>query len=132
MANRNAGARRYLREIRSWLPCAGKLRRGSLERIGNILDEFLEEEPGADYGRIVERFGKPQQIAAAYVDEMETGELLNNLRVRRKVVRIILTTATLMITLWMGMIVTEIIDNHNQMNGYFEVEIQEIQNPVYD
>lgn len=121
MEKLNKEARRYLREIRSWMPCAGKMKREVLEEIrGNLLD-FLSEDPDAEYPALVARFGTPQQIASTYVDEAETGELLQTLRIRRKVVKVVCITCAAVIVLWLGVVGLAYLDALNHSHGY-EVE----------
>lgn len=125
MRMRNRAARRYLREIRSWLPCSRKLKRGILEKIGSTITEYLAEKPGADYDKLLTRFGTPQQIAASYVNEMETPELLRQLRMRRKVVKIIGAVALAGVLLWAGVASIALLNDMNSANGCIERTIIE-------
>lgn len=120
MRMQNRAARRYLREVRSWLPCAGKLKRGILEKISGTIMEYLSEEPGADYDRLLARVGTPQRIAASYVDEMETPELLRQLRIRGRVVKIIGAVALAVMLLWAGTVSLALADSYNSAHGYIE------------
>lgn len=125
MENRSRAKRRYLREIRGWLPCSGKWKRGILEKIEQSIAQFLSENPEASYEALAERFGSPRQIAATYVDEMGTDELLRDLRVRRRVVGMIAATAVAVVCLWAGLVTASYFDHVNGMNGYITVEIVE-------
>ena len=125
MENRSRAKRRYLREIRGWLPCSGKWKRGILEKIEQSMAQFLSENPEASYEALAERFGSPRQIAATYVDEMGTDELLRDLRVRRRVVGIIAAAAVTVVCLWAGLVTASYFDHVNGMNGYITVEIVE-------
>ena len=127
MENRSRAKRRYLREIRGWLPCSGKWKRGILEKIEQSMAQFLSENPEASYEALAERFGSPRQIAATYVDEMGTDELLRDLRVRRRVVGMIAATAVAVVCLWTGLVTASYLDHVNGMNGYVVVgEVAEI------
>lgn len=127
MENRSRAKRRYLREIRGWLPCSGKWKRGILEKIEQSIAQFLSENPEASYEALAERFGSPRQIAATYVDEMGTDELLRDLRVRRRVVGMIAATAVAVVCLWAGLVTATYLDHLNGMNGYVVVgEVAEI------
>lgn len=127
MENRSRAKRRYLREIRGWLPCSGKWKRGILEKIEQSIAQFLSENPEASYEALAERFGSPRQIAATYVDEMGTDELLRDLRVRRRIVGMIAATAVAVVCLWTGLVTATYLDHVNGMNGYVVVgEVAEI------
>lgn len=109
--------KRYCREVRGWLPCSLKQKKKILGKMRENLARYLEEDPLANYSAIVARFGTPQQIAAAYVDEMGTPELLNDLRIKRKIIRIVATVGIAFVLLWaitMGVVLLEAM---NQLNG---------------
>lgn len=130
MGKHNAAARRYLREIGGWLPCAGKMKRNILDKIKTTMDGYLAENPGAAYAELLERFGTPQQIASSYVDETETGELLRNLRVRRKIVRIVTAAALAVVVLWAGVVFSAWAKHQKSDNGRFEVTITGQKEPI--
>lgn len=125
MEKLNRDAKRYLRQIRGWLPCAGRMKRNMLDKIRENLLTFQAENPAADYQAIAARFGMPRQIASACVDESETGELLKALRVRRRLVAIALTTAAVLIAMWAGVVTMAYLDARNDVNGYIIEEVVE-------
>lgn len=100
MQNLNAALRRYYRTIRSYLPCSNKLKRKVLNEIQGNVDAYLIEFPDADIAQIEARFGTPQAIAAAYVNDMDTKELLYALRIRRKITTSITVCIMLFLLLW--------------------------------
>lgn len=122
MERHSRAVRHYLREIRGWLPCSGKLKRGILKRIASTVREYVMDNPNVSYEGLTEHFGIPQQIAATYVEEMGTGELLRDLRIRRKIVRIVVTTAAFLICLWAGLVIASYVDHHKDVNGYLIVD----------
>lgn len=115
--------KKYLRQVRSWLPCAGKAKKMILTDIENIISSGLKENPNLDLQGLHARFGTPQQIAAAHVDEMETPELLRQLRIRRRIVTIILIVAVLALTVWLGIALIALVDAHQSNDSYFTVTI---------
>ena len=117
----NAEARRYLHQVQSWLPCSRKPKERILEEISVTLTEFLSSNSSAGYADFIARFGTPQQIAASYVSEMETGTLLRDLRIRRRIVSIVMLTATILITLWTGLVTASYLDHRHNMDGYLVV-----------
>lgn len=97
----NKHAVRYLRQVRKYLPCGGKEKKIILDQVQNNLNQFVGLDPTADYGSIVRRFGQPQQIAATYVDEMDTAALLNQLRIRRRILGTISFAVAVAIVIWL-------------------------------
>lgn len=118
MKNRNKELRRYYRQIKSWLPCVGKLKRDAIRELKESVSRYLEENPFAAFSDIQNRFGTPQQIAALYTDEMSTNELLTNLRTGRKITRIFTTAAAIALALWVIAISVALIDDANADDGY--------------
>lgn len=98
MRRKNAELGRYCKEVRGWLPCTRKAKQTIMDKLESV---FSEGEAELSYGQLVERYGTPQQIASAYVDEMGTMELLNDLRIKRKILRIAGITAAVIVTVWL-------------------------------
>lgn len=121
MINRNA--RRYLRQVRTWLPCGGTMKRQIMEKIRSSISRFLEEEPSADYDSIVSRFGTPQQIASAYVDEQDTEVLLRKLRIKRRIVAAVCCTAAACVVIWLSVALAAYVNFSIAENGYAVIEI---------
>lgn len=92
--------RRYMWQTRSWLPCSRKMKDQIMGEIEDRAREFLEHNPQADFDSFLKEFGDPKSIAAAYVENTDTLEILKGLRVRRRVVTIVTVTAvTVLLTL---------------------------------
>lgn len=94
------GLNKYYRQIRRWLPCGGRLKQQLMESISTTIEAYIAENPFQDIVDVQHHFGSPQQIAAAYVDEMDMQQLLNALYIRRKVVTTVILVAVAAILLW--------------------------------
>ena len=79
--------RRYCRSVGSYLPCSRRQKRQILRDLRQRLEEYCGEHPNG--ASLEEQFGTPQQVAAGYVDDMDTTELLYALRYRRRVTTIV-------------------------------------------
>lgn len=64
---------RYVRAVSGFLPCSGKVKKPLLDALRAQAEEYIEG--GGDAAALEQRFGMPQQVAAAWVDEMDTSEL---------------------------------------------------------
>ena len=113
--------KQYYRQVRSWLPCSRKLKKHILEQIDHSISAYLHEHPAAKITDIKTRFGEPEEIAAAHVDELGTAELLRDLRVRKKIVTIIAACAAVLILMWASAVTYALIDRHAAVNGYYEI-----------
>lgn len=113
---------RYYRQIKSWLPCSRKLKNALISRLKESIQAYLDANPEADLDQVQARFGAPETIATAYVEEMGTDKLLRDLRIRRKVVTLVAGTMAVVLSLWLGVvgwaIVREIKSSNNTIESY--------------
>lgn len=100
MKNRDSALRRYYRTVFNYLPCSRKLKNKILQEIKGNVTAYLEEHPQATISDIESHFGTPRSIAAAYVDDMNTEELIHALHIRKKVVTTIVSTLLTIVLLW--------------------------------
>lgn len=89
-----------------------------------ILD-YVSEGTNVTYDQLVKRFGAPGQISFTYVNEMETGQLVEEIQISKKTVSIIAAAAVAMVLLWAVRIVISYNDHVKDANGYAVVEIIE-------
>lgn len=118
MGNSYQAARKYLHQVSRWLPCSRKQKKTVLENIDATLSEYLEENPDADMIAISKRFGTAEQIAASYVEDMETVALLRDLRIRKRIVSLVGIAVITVLLIW-GAVVTKTLVDHNNYNGGF-------------
>ncbi len=126
MKKGNIAAWRYLWKVGGWLPCSGKLKREIMARIKTVLDDYLNDHPDADFAELSHRFGTPKQVASSYVEDMDTEELLRNLRIRRRILGIAVGTALIVIAIWIGTVTYLIIHNESFSYGYIVVGEAEV------
>ena len=117
---------RYLWKVRRELPGSRKQKEQILSRVESSAQDFVIENPNADYAAITQRFGAPQQIAASCIEEMDAQELTLQLRIRKTIVRIVAATALMLVLLWAGVVVTALIRHVKAMNGYLIVGEAEV------
>ena len=104
LSNRNAALKRYYRSIRNCLPSSHKLKAKVLAEIDSNINEYLRENPCADIASIEARFGAPEQIAIAYVDELGTPELLKKFQIRKRILTIVISAIAIILILWLGVV----------------------------
>ena len=92
--------KQYYRQIQSWLPCGGRLKRRMMASITANIEGYLAEHPHLDFAALQSHFGTPQQIAAAYVDDMDTSELLSAIHNRRKILLSVVYGVTAIVAIW--------------------------------
>ena len=103
--------RRYCRAVGSYLPCSPRQKREILLGLRQRLEDHCAEHPeSAEDLETV--FGTPQAVAAAYIDDMDTGELLAALRHRRRVLRLVGVGLLTALAIWLTACIISAIDLH--------------------
>lgn len=106
--------RRYVRAVSGFLPCSGKVKKPLLDALRAQAEEYIEG--GGDAEALEQRLGTPQQVAAAWVDEMDTSELLAELHIHRRIV-MVLAAALVIFT---GVLVWQQYMIHKDLSGWNE------------
>lgn len=81
--------------------------------------DFVTRNPYADYDAIVTRFGTPQQITASYLEDMDTQELAQHLKIRKKIITIVGAAALAIVLLWACVVSFALVEHFGRTNGYF-------------
>ncbi len=123
MTRNDPALRRYYRKVRGWLPGTRKMKREILDQVRSSIEAYLEEEPGADMAGVEARFGSPQAIAAASVEARDTGELLRDLRIKRRIVSMVAGVLAAALILWAGVVTWGAIQAYRSLNGHIEVRM---------
>lgn len=118
MGNLDAALKRYYRSIRKDLPCAYKMKKRILQQVQESVDQFLEQNPDADFDAVQLHFGEPQTIALSYIEDQDTPELLRKMRIKRKVIATVVGTMALILAIWLAVAVWGIIDANQTTNGH--------------
>lgn len=100
--------------------------------MANSIRDYVSNGTHVTYEQLKKRFGDPEQIAFTYVNEMETGELVEEIRISKKTVGIIAVTAVVMVLLWTVRLVISYTDHEKNVNGYAVVEIIEVERKLVD
>lgn len=111
--------RRYCRAVGSYLPCARRQKRQLLRDLRQRLEEYRDEH--LDETSPEERFGTPQQVAAGYVDDMDTTELLQALRYRRRVITAVVSGILAALAVLTAALCVQLYDYHRSLDGWTEV-----------
>lgn len=118
--------RRYVRAVSGFLPCSGKVKEPLLDTLRAQAEEYIAD--GGDAAELEQRLGTPQQVAAAWVDEMEMPELLKALRSRRRVVLTVLAGVIAALAVWLAVCMVSLRDYHQAVDGHVETIVTEVDN----
>ena len=116
-----ASLRKYFRSISGLLPCPGKQKRMILQSAKENVSAFLEDHPEADFSQVQAHFGAPEQIASAFVADMDMPKLLNALRGRKRIFLSVIAALITALLLWGGGVAIAVAD-HNAANPNYIVD----------
>ena len=99
MESPNRAAKKYCRQVRLWLP-GGQIRRPIMKQLRCAVDDYIFQNPRANLSALQLHFGSPRDVAAAFVENMDTKELLRSLRIRQRVLAAAVSVALLFSIAW--------------------------------
>ncbi len=98
----NKVSKRYIKDIRLFLKLYGKTERTFLRKMKERIQYYQTEHEGCSYEDLVEEFGTPPEVAAAYLNESDEKILYKRMRIRTwlKAVVAVLLALLLSYTIW--------------------------------
>ena len=117
--------KKYVCAVSSFLPCSGKTKKPWLDAIRAQAEDYIAQ--GGDPAALAERFGTTQQVAAAYVDEMPTAELLAELHIRRRVVTTVVLAVVAALAVYAGVLLLQLHTIHQDLSGWSEKTVTEVE-----
>ena len=113
--------KQYLNQIKKLLVCKGSQRKNFLNSFADNMDEYLKDNPDADFAKLQEDMGTPQEIADAFLEN----ESASHIKKRMSFVKWIIIRIVIALMLLVIMIVLALIDAHIAHTGHFEEKITE-------
>lgn len=109
---------RYVRAVSGFLPCSGKVKKPLLDALRAQAEEYIEG--GGDAAALEQRLSTPQQVAAAWVDERDTSELLAELHIHRRIVMVVALALAGALVIFTGVLVWQQYMIHKDLSGWNE------------
>lgn len=91
----NKVAERYLRAVRKALHCPGRQGKRLLRQLSEDIEEYCEEHPDATEEELCRRFGTPEDVAAAFVEDLGGSIAVNIQRRRNRIVTAVIVVLVL-------------------------------------
>lgn len=113
--------KKYYSNISTLLPCPGGMKRNLLSGLKTQIAAYLEENPNADMETVQDRFGTPQQIVGAALEEMPTPEVLRKIRIRKRILLILGAALLAALLIWLGAAVVAVILDYGRGGVVIEV-----------
>ena len=102
MGSNGFAAKRYIRSVSNTLACSGKAKKRILSQIRDSVDDYLIQNPDADFEMIEMHFGTPQEIAASYVNEQDASMLLKKMGIKKKILVVVASVMAAFVLIWIG------------------------------
>ena len=115
--------RKYCAGVGKCIPSARQEKRRMLYQIRRMCRGFIQEHPQGDYDALVARFGTPEQIAAACIEEMEPEDLMAGLRLRRRILRAVAIAMGAAVLVWMLAVGGALVNEVRHADGYYDVAV---------
>lgn len=91
----NKVAERYLRAVRKALHCPGRQGKRLLRQLSEDIEEYCEEHPDATEEALCRRFGTPEDVAAAFAEDLGGSIAVNVQRRRNRIVTAVIVVLVL-------------------------------------
>lgn len=88
--------KKYIRRVLALIPCSLREKRWLRERITEAVEPYAE----LGYEGLCEKLGKPETLAATYVEEMDTAEILKKLNMRKRILTVISAVVLIILVSW--------------------------------
>ena len=114
--------KQYYRDIAKQLPVGRKQKQQILLTITQSVEDYLAAHPLADFQAVQAHFGSPQEITAAYIENMTTPEILKKFRFRKTIIIVVCSVAAVALLMWAAVVGSALMNELNQDGGFVVVE----------
>lgn len=110
--------KKFLKEVKSELVCSGSLRKKALGQLTDSLSTFMDENPVATYGDIVNEFGTPTAFANSFLTSLDEEELKKVLKKSQQSWIVVWVTCILVVIIAVLAAFKIVNDNKNNPEAY--------------
>lgn len=124
----NSDIKRYINEIKKIIPINSKDKKDFLKMMEQRILESSSLENKCDYDNIVKEFGKPNEVAASYIEEIDTDTILKILKRKQYIKWLvsILIIAVIVISMFKMYKLNQLYETvKNELNLHEEIELIE-------
>ena len=114
----NKNARRYRRKVLSLLPCTRLQKQKIISQFDASLSGYIQSSPDANFIDLEDHFGSPEAIAASYVENAGTADILQALRIRKRIVLTVSLAFAVLLISWAAVVTWSMVKFNNAVNGY--------------
>lgn len=106
--------KKYMQEIKRNLVCNNEQRKKFLASFSDNLDEYLNDNPNADFTQLQKDLGTPEEIANAFLENASA----SNVKKQMSFVKWIILGVVVALSIYITAIIITLIDAHIQHDSY--------------
>ncbi len=114
--------KQYLNQIEKSLICKGNQRKQFLNSFEDNMDEYLRDNPDADFAQLQKDMGTPQEIANAFLENEDASKIKKRMNFKKWIIAAIIIIILMVAT----MIVLALIDAHKAHRSESTLTVTEI------
>ncbi|MDD6279788.1 MAG: DUF6120 family protein [Oscillospiraceae bacterium] len=115
--------KQYLNQIKKLLVCKGSQRKKFLNSFADNMDEYLKDNPDADFAKLQEDMGTPQEIANAFLENEDASKIKKRMSFKKWIILGIVGVLIIAVVFF----VCAFIDSYKSNRGSFNDTITESQ-----
>ncbi len=115
--------KQYLNQIKKLLVCKGNQRKQFLNSFEDNMDEYLRDNPDADFAQLEKDMGTPQEIANAFLENEDASKIKKRMSFKKWII-IAIIVVILMIA---STLVLALIDAHKSHRATTTITVTEIE-----
>lgn len=113
--------KQYLNQIEKSLICKGAQRKQFLNSFEDNMDEYLRDNPDADFAQLEKDMGTPQEIANAFLENEDASKIKKRMNFKKWIIAAII----IIILMAAVTLILSLIDSYKARRGYVEETITE-------
>ncbi len=105
--------KKYIQQIRKNLICSNEQRKIFLDSFSDNIDEYLKDNPDADFSQLQKDLGTPEEIANSFLESVS----VTHIKRRMSFVKWIILGVVVALAIYITAIIIALIDAHFSHNG---------------
>lgn len=106
--------KQYLNQIEKQLVCKGNQRKQFMNSFEDNMDEYLRDNPDADFAQLQKDMGTPQEIANAFLENEDASKIKKRMTFKKWIIAAVI----IIILMIAATLVLALIDAHKAHRGY--------------
>lgn len=87
----NRELKKYINQVKGYMLCDGGTKRKCIKDLKSEIQDYIDTQGTQDIEKIKARFGTPEQIAKAFLMEMDVKKVKKKLDIRRVIMAVVLS-----------------------------------------